>query len=217
MRILSIGAHIGDPELMAGPYLCQKILEGHDCSILALTAGELGNPDLEPDKYRNQKLAESREFERRSGIRYEVFSEYADAALYPTEELVHRVENLILETGANEVITHWRGSFHPDHRAAHDIVSKAILRIHLNRGVENAVQLKYAENWEDADSFRLDEAIAISEGAFELWKESIEHEEFIYGNFSSFRYLDYYTALMTVRGCINGSSRAVAHMKEKVF
>ena len=215
MRILAIGAHIGDPELMAGPYLCQKLLEGNTCQIVALTAGELGNPNLPPEVYKRQKLKEAYEFAEKSGIQYEVVVENSDAFLNMTEDLVQSVESIVINSKADEVITHWRGSFHPDHRTAHEVVSKAILRIHVNRYISNNVKLRYAENWEDMESFHKDELVEISDEAFNLWANSIKHEEFVHGGFSRFRYFEYYSALMTIRGCLNGTNRAVALMEEK--
>lgn len=217
MRILAIGAHIGDPELMTGPYLCQKLLEGNTCQIVALTAGERGNPNLPPATYRRQKLKEAHEFAEKLGIQYEVFVENSDAYLNMTEELVQSVESLIINNEVDEVITHWRGSFHPDHRATHEVVSKAVLRINVNRYGFADVKLRYAENWEDMESFNKDELVEISDEAFSLWADSIKHEEFVYGGFSKFRHLEYYSALMTLRGCLNGTNRAVALMEEKLI
>ena len=55
MNILAIGAHIGDSELMSGPYLCQSVINGDSCFMLALTSGEKGNPEVEPAIYRRSE------------------------------------------------------------------------------------------------------------------------------------------------------------------
>lgn len=44
----------------------------------------------------------------------------------------------------------------------------------------------------------------------EKWKAAVTKYEFIRGGISSFRYLDYYTALATVRGAVSGKGQAVA-------
>lgn len=217
MKILAVGAHIGDAELMAGPYLCQLAIEGASCSMLALTSGEKGNPEVEPSIYKEQKLKEAAQFSAKSGIAYEVFSDIPDAHLIITEELVQRVMSLIEQKEISHVVTHWRGSFHPDHRQAHDIVSQAVLRVNLLRNGRDAVVLKYCENWEDMELFTFDEYVSISETAVKKWRESIEHEEFIHGTFSKFRYLDYYSALMTVRGCLSSKPFAIALKREDLL
>ena len=42
------------------------------------------------------------------------------------------------------------------------------------------------------------------------WREAVTKYEFVGGRISSFRYLDYYDALATMRGAIAGKGRAVA-------
>lgn len=217
MNILAIGAHIGDTELMAGPYLCQLAMDGASCFMLALTSGEKGNPEVEPNKYKQQKLEEASEFSKKSGIPYEVYADIPDAHLFGSEMLVQRVINTIKNKEITQVITHWRGSFHPDHRQAHDIVSQAVLRINLQLKGENQISIRFCENWEDVEGFTIDEYAEISESAVKKWKESIEHEEFIYGDFSKFRYFNYYQALLTIRGCLSGNDFAVAFKNEKLL
>lgn len=214
MNILAIGAHIGDAELMSGPYLCQLSLEGASCYMLALTSGERGNPEVEPGAYKEQKLAEAAEFSSKSGIPYQVFSDIPDAELFVREEYVQRVMNSIQEKKISHVVTHWRGSFHPDHRQAHDLVSQAVLRMNLQRTFMEKISMKYAENWEDMEQFCCDEYVPISNHAMSLWSESIKHEKFIHGTFSKFRYLDYYSALMTIRGCLSNNEYAIALKRE---
>jgi hypothetical protein len=42
------------------------------------------------------------------------------------------------------------------------------------------------------------------------WREAVTKYEFVGGRISSFRYLEYYEGLSTVRGAISGKGRAVA-------
>jgi hypothetical protein len=57
----------------------------------------------------------------------------------------------------------------------------------------------YAENWEDAEEFQPYLYVDVT-GMIEKWREVVSSYEFVRGDISSFRYLDYYTALSTVRG-----------------
>lgn len=215
MRILAVGAHIGDAELMAGPYLCQSALDGATCFMLALTSGEKGNPEVNPTEYKVQKLREAKEFSDKSGIPYDIFEDVPDAYLVISDDLIARVKETIIKNDITHVVTHWRGSFHPDHRQAHDIVSQTVLQLNLLQKDSQKIELKYSENWEDMDLFKFDEYVPISETALNRWKSSIEHEAFIHGTFSNFRYLDYYQALMTVRGCLSQHERAISLMHER--
>lgn len=214
MRILAIGAHIGDAELMAGPLLCEASLRGDNCFMLALTPGELGNPQVTAEVYKKQKMLEAEEFSRKSKIPYAVFDDIRDSNLIQDSPVVDRVKAHIVDLNIDSVLTHWRGSFHPDHRQAHEIVSRAVLQLNVERRSTPKIQLGYCENWEDMEAFLPNEPHPISEKALNLWADSIEHEEFIYGTFSKFRYFDYYKALMVTRGCLFGFDRAVVTMNE---
>lgn len=214
MRILAVGAHIGDTELMAGPYLCQSALDGASCFMLALTSGEKGNPEVEPAKYKVQKLREAKEFSDKSGIPYEIFEDVPDAYLMISDQIIRRIKKIIEENEITHVVTHWRGSFHPDHRQAYDIVSHAVLQLNLLRKESQKIVLKFSENWEDMNGFIFDEYASISETASAKWANSVKHESFIYGTFSKFRYFDYYQALMRVRGCLSQHEYAIALMHE---
>ncbi len=213
-KILAVGAHIGDAELMAGPYMCESMLNGSQCHFLALTAGERGNPGVEPKIYKAQKLAEAIEFSRRTGILYDIYDDIPDSNLLATNEVIERVKTFIINGKFDSVLTHWRGSFHPDHRQAHEIVTIAVFQLNLLRNNSHHINLFYCENWEDMDSFRDEDYFPISRKAFQEWRHGVEHIEFIYGTFSKFRYLDYYTSLLTVRGCLAKHDFAVSMMLE---
>jgi hypothetical protein len=44
----------------------------------------------------------------------------------------------------------------------------------------------------------------------EQWREAVARYEFVRGGISSFRYLEYYDALATVRGAVAGKQRAIS-------
>jgi hypothetical protein len=67
----------------------------------------------------------------------------------------------------------------------------------------------YADNWEDAEGFQPFLYVDVS-GTIPRWREAVSSYEFVRGGISSFRYLDYYTALATVRGAVAGKREAVA-------
>ena len=67
----------------------------------------------------------------------------------------------------------------------------------------------YAENWEDADDFRPYVYVDVS-GLVPRWRDAVTRYEFVRGGVSSFAYLDYYSALATVRGAEARRAQAVA-------
>lgn len=218
MTILAVGAHIGDAELMSGPLVAEEIIQGRPATILALTPGELGNPKCAPQEYRIQKLEEHVRFCRKIGAQSIVFENERDGFLKVNDETALRIARVIRELRPDVVLVHWEGSFHPDHRSAHALVKRAAFLASLPLPDEPHVRfsptVKYSENWEDMKGFQPDEYREISNDAFEIWSEAIEVHEFAHGQTSGFRYIDYYTALMAAKGCLNNSSRAVALMSD---
>jgi len=141
---------------------------------------------------------------------------YADGRLPVDDEVKLQVCDLIRQERPTLILTHWKGSIHKDHVATHEIVRDAIfyaalpavrrpLPPHRVRG------LYYPENWEDMDGWRADIYLDASE-VWEGYLEVLRSHELMGGSISSFRYLDYYDALGTTRGCLGGFRKAVALM-----
>jgi LmbE family N-acetylglucosaminyl deacetylase len=182
--------------------------------LLHLTLGEGGNPKLSPDAYGSQKRREAMAVAQALGAEV-MFAPYRDGELPDTEEARRYVADVIRAVRPTLVITHWRESLHKDHSTAHAIVKDAVLLASLEgvktdhpeyRGVRG---VWYAENWEDADGFRpyLYEDVT---GVVPKWRDAVARYEFVRGGISSFAYLDYYTALATVRGAEAHRGQAVA-------
>jgi LmbE family N-acetylglucosaminyl deacetylase len=212
--ILAIGAHAGDAELTSGLLLTRQRMRGDRVVILHLTLGEGGNPKLSPEAYGAQKRREALAVGERLGAEV-IFAPYRDGEL-PNDDNARRfVADVIRRVKPTYVITHWRESLHKDHVATHAIVRDAVLFASLAGVVTNHPPHRgirgvwYAENWEDADGFRPYVYVDVT-GALDRWREAVSQYEFVRGGPSSFRYLDYYTALATVRGAEARKTHAVA-------
>ena len=68
----------------------------------------------------------------------------------------------------------------------------------------------YAENWEDPDDFRPYVYVGVAPEDSARWRGAVAKYDFVGSTISSFAYLDYYTALMTVRGAESRRGRAAA-------
>jgi LmbE family N-acetylglucosaminyl deacetylase len=218
MNILAIGAHVGDAELMTGPLLIEEISKGNSATILALTPGELGNPNVAAPMYRTQKISENKKFCEEVGAKSIIFDDLKDGFLLANAENALRVARIIREERPEEIFTHWSGSFHPDHRNTHHLVKDAIFIANLPLEDEKhppfLAKLYFSENWEDMSGFEVSEYRPISTTSYGFWRKAIENHEFAHGQTSGFRYIDYYTALMTMRGCLSKTFRAVGLMKD---
>ena len=211
---LAIGAHAGDMEITAGALLLKQHELGDRVVILHLTLGEGGNPRMSPERYGEQKRREAKEVAAALGAEV-IFGPYHDGEI-PNDEAARRyVADVIRQVKPTNIITHWRRSIHKDHAATSAIVDDAVLLASLDgvktahpayRGVRG---IWYAENWEDPEGFDPYIYVDVS-GFIPRWRESVSKYEFIRGGVSGFRYLDYYTALATLRGAESHREAAVA-------
>jgi LmbE family N-acetylglucosaminyl deacetylase len=212
--ILAIGAHAGDMELTAGAVLIKQRKLGDRVVILQMTLGEGGNPRISPAVYGAQKRREALAADSVIGDET-IFAPYRDGEI-PNDESARRyVADVIRRVKPAYVITHWSHSIHKDHSNTSLIVKDAVLLASLegvvtqhpaHRGVRG---IYYADNWEDAESFSPYVYVGVSDEIAQ-WREAVTKYEFVGGRISSFRYLDYYDALSTVRGAVSGKGRAVA-------
>ena len=212
--ILAIGAHAGDMELTAGAVLIKQRKLGDRVVILQMTLGEGGNPRLLPSVYGAQKRREALAADSVIGAET-IFAPYRDGEI-PNDEPARRyVADVIRTLKPSYVITHWSHSIHKDHANTSLIVKDAVLLASLEGVVTEhpahpgVCRIYYADNWEDAESFAPYVYVGIGDEIAQ-WREAVTKYEFVGGRISSFRYLDYYDALSTVRGAISGKRRAVA-------
>jgi LmbE family N-acetylglucosaminyl deacetylase len=205
--ILAVGAHAGDMELTAGALLAKQAGRGDRVVILHLTAGEGGNPKLDPKTYGEQKRREAAEAAKVLGAEV-IFGPYRDGELPADDDARRYVAGVIRDVKPTHVITHWKESMHKDHAAASLITRDAVLLASLSgwRGVRS---VWFAENWEDAEAFSPYIYVDVT-GAMDRWREAVAKYEFVRGGISSFSYLDYYTGLAAVRGAEARKKAAVA-------
>ena len=201
-------------ELTAGAVLLKQAQQGDRIVLLHLTLGEGGNPRLSPEAYGAQKREEATRAAERLGAEV-IFGPYRDGELPDSEEARRYVADVIRQVKPALIVTHWRESIHRDHATTSAVAQDALLLASLEgvrtehppfRGVRG---IWYAENWEDAQGFAPYLYVDVT-GVLEGWREAVTSYAFVRGGISSFPYLDYYTALATVRGAEARRGQAVA-------
>ncbi|MEV0797309.1 PIG-L family deacetylase [Kribbella sp. NPDC050281] len=224
--VLAVGAHIGDMDLTAGPTLAKLVLEGASATIVALTPGERGHPRMTPSEYKKQKIAEGEAFAAAIGADFLVL-DHSDGFLPDSDDVALELATIIRDKQPDTLIAHWKHSIHRDHEHASSLAERARFLAGLPSdqeldGMEGAVgklaalprhgvrSILHAENWEDMEGFQPSMYVPIPDEAFYLWVSAIRHQAFARGETYGFRYIDYYTALMTTRGCLAGYPRACA-------
>lgn len=210
---LAIGAHIGDMDLTAGPLLTTAAQAGCRTVLLALTPGERGHPRMAPRDYQAQKLEEGHAFAARIGAELRVL-DYSDGFLPSSQAAASQVANIVRELRPDVLIAHWKNSVHTDHENASTLAeqarSYAALPMEHELPRHHVEQFIYTENWEDEEGFEPAMYVPIPDEAFDLWLDAVYGHSFARGEPTGFRYIDYYTALMTMRGCLAGVPRACA-------
>jgi len=211
-HILAVGAHIGDVEITAGLLLTRYAVAGHRATIVHMTAGEKGNPRMDHIEYRRQRIREAEASAAKMGAAECIVLDHPDGELQSDDATIHGMCDLIRRMRPDIVLTHWRGSYHRDHRATYTIVMeggflaalpgiKRAAPAHLIRG------LYYLENWEDLEEYQPDLWIDVSD-VFDRWVEACREHQLLRGEIS-FDYLHYYTGLAAKHGAEVGVKYAV--------
>ncbi len=213
--LLVIGAHMFDAEAMAGGTCATVTSSGGRVVLVHLSDGEQGHANLSPVVYARQKQAEARHAASLLGAEH-VALHLPDTRVTVTDEVSDQVARLIRETRPRTVIGHWKGSWHRDHRAAHQALMDglflaALPTYALDQPAWLPPRVLFAENWEDADGFEPSTYLDITRG-YDRWLGAMDAYELCRSDVASFPYRDYYLSLARLRGCLSGYQYAEAFM-----
>lgn len=213
--IMVVGAHTTDAEVMGGAQVLAQVDQGWRAVMVHCTLGEKGHPRMDPETYGRQKREEAEAAARLLGAAC-VCLPYKDGELPVNEEVQWAIADLIREHRPDILLTHWKGSFHRDHRNTHTNVTEALYLAGLPAFIRahpahypRAVY--FCENWEDLEEYQPDIFLDVS-NVFDRYLEVIRCYELVRGGISRFPYDRYYEALSVVRGAVAGYQRAVTLM-----
>lgn len=211
-HIVAVGGHIGDAEITAGLLVTKYAAAGHRATILHMTAGEKGNPRMDAAEYKKQRIREARDAAQKMGASDCIVLNHPDGELNADEQTFYEMCDLVRDLKPDIVLTHWRGSFHRDHRATYQIVMEggflaALPGIRRKQPAHLIKGLYYLENWEDMEDYQPDLWVDVSD-AFDSWVKACEVHQLLRGEVS-FGYLHYYKGLAAKRGAEVGVKYAV--------
>lgn len=217
MNIMAIAAHPGDALFTMGATVARHIHDGGSGLFLSLSLGERGHPVIPPQEYGAMQREATEKAARLLGAGT-AFLPYADAEIPSDREAALAVCNMIREHKPDVVVTHWRGSWHPDHRNTFQIVQEALFlsgvpSIAPDRPAHIASKLYFADNWEDATGYQPDVLLDITP-VYDTWIEACAVFPMWRGETGLIRYNDYYASLAVMRGCLGGFRYAVALMSD---
>ena len=151
-RIVSIGAHSLDAELMGGPLMLKYAREGAHCTYIHVTQGRLEDPNATEEAkaaYLKSLLEQNKKAAQVLGGDT-IWLGYVSSNMPSTQEFAARLEEYFEKEKVELVITHWRGSMHPRHINTHDAVTTAVKSL---RRKGNPIRLLYGETFEDLVGF----------------------------------------------------------------
>ena len=166
--IVAIGAHAADMEFSAGAALLKHVRAGWTAHLIHLTLGEKGSATLSTEEYGTQKRVEAEAAAAKLQATPH-FLPFKDGELLGTEDEAMAVARLLRQLQPHAIITHWPGSIHGDHTAAHGLTRRAMFLAGIRHFDLDGLppmrwaRLYYADNWEDPDDFRPYHFVDISE------------------------------------------------------
>lgn len=211
-RVISIGAHSLDAEILGGPIMLKYANEGAHCTYVHVTQGRLEDPNAtqeEKDAYLKELLNQNKRAAEKLGGDT-IWLGYVSSNMPSQEEFSKRMEKYFIEEKADLVITHWRGSMHPRHINTHDAVTNTIKRMRENG---SNIKLVYGENFEDLVGFIPQAYFTLDENEVVQWYSGLREYSVFLGKVNDFPYYPYYSTMGKVRQVeSNNSGYTVAYM-----
>ena len=203
-RVVSIGAHSLDAELMGGPLLLRYARQGAHVTCLHVTQGRLEDPNAtkeECEAYLKTLLEQNRIAAEHLGGD-SLWLGYVSSNMPSTNEFADRLEKYFTDEKVDLVITHWRGSMHPRHINTHDAVVTAVKHMH-QKG--SNIKLVYGETFEDLVGFIPQSYFVLTQEEVDQWYKALNTYTVFRGGVNDFPYQQYYPTNLKVRSIEAGT------------
>lgn len=197
-RVVSIGAHSLDAEILGGPIMLKYAGQGAHCTYIHVTQGRLEDPNAteeEKREYLQQLLEQNKHAANKLGGDT-IWLGYVSSNMPSLEEFSSRLEQYFVDEKVDLVITHWRGSMHRRHINTHDAVTTAVKHL---REKGNPIRLIYGENFEDLVGFIPQAYFKLEQHEVKQWFTGLEEYSVFRGEINDFPYNAYYSTIGKVR------------------
>jgi len=211
-RVVSIGAHSLDAELLGGPLILKYAKEGSHATLIHVTQGRLEDPNAtkeEKEVYLQSLLLQNQEAAITLGGDT-MWLGYVSSNMPSQDEFAKRLESYFEKEQVELVITHWRGSMHPRHINTHDAVTQAVKNL---RKKGSFIRLIYGETFEDLQGFVPQIYFGMTNEEVSQWFDALKKYQVFNGEINDFPYSSYYTTNLKVREIESGNHcKTVAYM-----
>jgi len=167
LRIIAIGAHPDDCEILAGGVAAMWAAQGHKVKFVSTTNGDIGHWKMAGGALAQRRTKEVQEAAKVLGIETQVLDNH-DGELMPTLENRKKIVRLIREWKADIVLAHRTNDYHPDHRYTGVLVQDSAFMVicpffcpdvpHLKK---NPVFLYFYDRFQKPNPFKPDIEISI--------------------------------------------------------
>jgi LmbE family N-acetylglucosaminyl deacetylase len=211
-RVVSVGAHSLDAEILGGPIMLKYAGQGAHCTYIHVTQGRLEDPNATEEaksEYLQQLLEQNKHAANKLGGDT-IWLGYVSNNMPSLEEFSSRLEQYFVDEEVDLVITHWRGSMHRRHINTHDAVTTAVKHL---REKGNSIRLIYGENFEDLVGFIPQAYFKLEQHEVKQWFTGLEEYSVFRGEINDFPYNAYYSTIGKVRQIeSNNDGFTVAYM-----
>jgi len=114
MRVLGVGAHPDDLELLCGGTLALFARRGDTVIMASVCTGDRDDPSIMPEEMARIREAEALAASQVIGAQFLCLG-FSDETVFPTEENCLRFVDLIRQARPDLIITHGPGDYHVDH------------------------------------------------------------------------------------------------------
>ena len=121
MRILAVGAHPDDLEILCAGTLAKYAAQGHHVTMAVATNGEVGSSTLSKAEIAQIRSAEAAASAAVIGADF-IWMNYPDEFLFSDAAARLNFLNMVRKARPDVILTHAPADYHPDHRTAGQII-----------------------------------------------------------------------------------------------
>lgn len=197
-RVISIGGHPLDAELMGGPLCIRQHSLGAKCTLVHVTTGRLEKKDATKEENEIYLSKLNRQIDAvAKDLNCDVYKmNYISSQMPTMPEFIDVLKKYFKSEGADLVITHHIGTLHDRHYFTYKGTLEAVRQLR-REGID--IDLLYGENLEDLVGFIPTMYLQLSEEEKNQWFSALKNYEIYNGGINTVPYDDYYRTMGKVR------------------
>lgn len=203
-RVISIGGHPLDAELMGGPIILNLNKKGAKSTLMHVTTGRLEAKDAteeEKNKYLDDLKHQIQDVASTLGADV-VELGYLSSNMPTMPEFVEVIKKYLREENADLVVTHHIGTLHDRHYYTYRGVHEAVKSL---RKEGQKIDLLYGENLEDLVGFVPTKYLLMPTEDVDQWFTAVNKYQIYRGGVNVVPYDDYYRTMGKVRALEAGT------------